>query len=506
MNMFAKVHSRSIVITAIALVIGVGSSATLTFQRQSMTETPSIVNAAPSEDEAICRFGAAQVKAPPADYPDIASLRMGWFVNFGTQSTPPAAPPGMVYAQTVRFDTLGRLVSPNSWSALEQMIAANPGAIWMLGNEPDSPFQDNMLPATYATSYHDTYFFIKQRDPSAQVGMAGIVQPTPVRFQWLDLMWDSYVEQYGEPVQTDFWNTHSYILNEDGDWGAFIPLLPPGTVPDSPQHYLQADQDNLSIFESRLRDMRQWMADHGQRNKPLYISEYGVLFPEDYTDEFGHLFDQGRAGRFMTASFDLLRTAIDSLTGDPYDGGRLVQRWLWYSIDDNPYNYGGTLYCPTEIEQIFECDGVNRTIRQLGQTYRDYTAEVVPAVDLVPGDVHFTPASPLYTGQAIDVTVRVNIYNGGDTKPSSPLLVRFFDDANGTQIGQVTLASGAPACAGSLSTAQIVWQDVTGAGLHTVRIEVDPNHAIAESDENNNTLKASILFATEQLHLPLTSH
>ena len=28
--------------------------------------------------------------------------------------------------------------------------------------------------------------------------------------------------------------------------------------------------------------MRQWMADHGQRDKPLWITEYGILMPEEY--------------------------------------------------------------------------------------------------------------------------------------------------------------------------------------------------------------------------------
>ncbi len=46
---------------------------------------------------------------------------------------------------------------------LGPIILANPGGIWLVGNEPDvaNSVQDHMLPDTYARAYHDVYHFIK---------------------------------------------------------------------------------------------------------------------------------------------------------------------------------------------------------------------------------------------------------------------------------------------------------------------------------------------------------
>ena len=40
-----------------------------------------------------------------------------------------------------------------------------------------------------------------------------------------------------------------------------------------------ADTYSIEIFQQRVNAMRDWMADIGERNKPLWITEYGSLFP-----------------------------------------------------------------------------------------------------------------------------------------------------------------------------------------------------------------------------------
>ncbi len=43
------------------------------------------------------------------------------------------------------------------------MISDNPGALWIVGNEPDrSGWQDDTMPDMYAVAYHDVYDFIKE--------------------------------------------------------------------------------------------------------------------------------------------------------------------------------------------------------------------------------------------------------------------------------------------------------------------------------------------------------
>jgi hypothetical protein len=80
--------------------------------------------------------------------------------------------------------------------------------------------------------------------------------------------------------------------------------------------------------------MRQWMADHGQRDKPLWITEYGILMPKEYG------FDAQRVTRYMLGSFDLFLNLRDAELGYGADDNRLVQRWNWYSARDSRYSAG----------------------------------------------------------------------------------------------------------------------------------------------------------------------
>jgi hypothetical protein len=48
------------------------------------------------------------------------------------------------------------------------------------------------------------------------VANSGLVQLTPGRLQYLDLMCQAYEEQFGGPVAVDAWNMHLYILPKAG--------------------------------------------------------------------------------------------------------------------------------------------------------------------------------------------------------------------------------------------------------------------------------------------------
>ena len=50
-----------------------------------------------------------------------------------------------------------------SGAALTNAIANNPGARWLIGNEPDrrTSIQDNVEPHIYAGAYHELYYLIK---------------------------------------------------------------------------------------------------------------------------------------------------------------------------------------------------------------------------------------------------------------------------------------------------------------------------------------------------------
>jgi hypothetical protein len=76
------------------------------------------------------------------------------------------------------------------------------------------------------------------------------------------------------------------------------------------------------------------MVEHGQQDKPLWITEYGILMPEEYG------FPPARVSRFMLGSFDLFSTLRDPALGFPPDDHRLVQRWNWYPARDSRYSSG----------------------------------------------------------------------------------------------------------------------------------------------------------------------
>jgi len=268
-----------------------------------------------------------------ADF-DAASLGIAWYSDWGASLSPPR-PGGIEYAQLI-WTVEGDVCHPETLQPLQELdplgpfVDANLGLLWMIGNEPECIHQGNSTPEQYAEAYHRAYAFIKGRDPSARIAIGGIVQPTPLRLEWLDRVLSHYQSTYGQPMPVDVWNIHNMILPEvRGGWGCEIPR---GLSADSGMLYTVDDNDRMSYFVQQIIDFRTWMRDRGERDKPLIISEYGVLMPAEYS------FPPERVNAFMNASFDYLLTARDEQIGYPADENRLVQRWLWYSLNDQPWN------------------------------------------------------------------------------------------------------------------------------------------------------------------------
>lgn len=237
---------------------------------------------------------------------------------------------------------------------LEQVIQSNPGSLWIVGNEPDVVWQDNATPVEYATVYHEVYGLLKTIDPTCQVAIGGVSQATPLRLQYLDMILDAYRDLYGEMIPVDVWNVHAFILREErGSWGVEIP---PGISVDQGRRFEIDDHDDMTIFQQQIVAFRRWMKDKGERNKPLIVSEYGILMPEDYG------FPSERVREFMYATFDYFMTATDHSLGYPADGDRLVQRWAWYSLSDTNYATGN----------LFDPD--TGLITPLGLAYGSYTS------------------------------------------------------------------------------------------------------------------------------------
>ena len=207
------------------------------------------------------------------------------------------------------------------------LAGQRPGQTWIIGNEPDVIWQDNLTPEAYAAAYHAYYAAIKGADPSALFAVAGVAQPTPLRLAYLDRVLTTYQQTYGQTMPVDVWTVHNFVLREErGSWGAEIP---PGFDDVTTGRLAEVgDHARIDLFEAQLREFRDWMAQRGYRNAPLALTEFGILMPAEYG------FPSEAVAAYLSLTMDLLSTLADPATGYPPDGNRLVQRWAWFSLSD----------------------------------------------------------------------------------------------------------------------------------------------------------------------------
>jgi hypothetical protein len=428
---------------------------------------------------------------------DTSSLRIGWYLDYVT-ATSPANPNGAEYTQMIRLAQIGDdgyRFSPGQ-SQIEDIVDANPGAIWFVANEPDRrQFQDEIDPDVYAVAYHDLYHLIKGRDPTARLFPGSIVQATELRLRYLDLVLEAYRNTYGVILPADGWSIHGFILNEVNSennpdnlptWGAGVP---PGLNDPYGMTIDVQDTDSMEFYQQQVERFRIWMAARGYRNVPLYMSEYGVLMPSGL---FNPDFTVGRVNAFMDQTFDYLLTATSEEVGYPADNNRLVQRLSWYSVNDKGFN-----------GYLFDVDN-NNNLSLMGQNYAQYVAGMAVDLDLYPVKLSVTPVAPLVQDGAADLTLVAQIANGGNGQAPTEAEVRFYNgnpDAGGVQIGSAQTIS-VNGC-GATVTAQVAWNDVLPAA-YDLYVDVQP---VSETDvrPENNRLNDPFAFADSRLLLPMAS-
>ncbi len=552
------------------------------------------------------RFGITVDSNDPLTNYNISLLGAGRYQNWKADQNP-------VYPNSIRYTFVVRLrdsgLRPNA-ERMSIIAALNPGGVWLIGNEPDVMWQDNVSPETYIRGYHTAYHAIKAGDPTARVAIGSIVQASPLRLMWLQRVWDLYRATYGSDMPVDVWNLHAYVANEmHQGWGFEIPkgidnavgysdvlgthwtqrsdaaasggtvheskiagartywafhgdwvtvhlrtgpdegvtrlfldqtdevraeidlysptpgsvsrtlrnIPPPGGVLGD-RHQLRVqvmgwkndassditvrvdameaastggvrfednspdratiinstnDHDNLAIIASHLRGMRQWMAEHGQRNKPLIISEFGILMTEDvgYTEQ--------RVSAFMRNAFDLLLNGLnDANTGYPADNNRLVQEWYWYILANETSN-GRPLHTGLFNE-------ITRQIKPLG---REFGAYVLPLrtnyTDLMLSDLALNADWPLFAGQPARFSATSILQNLGNVASSG------FDVAlswgNGTAIHTQSIASLPKRdLPGYRQTLSHTWLNVVPAGGTALRWVVDSRSQVSEPCQPNN--------------------
>ncbi len=472
---------------------------------------PPTANAA-GADFPNCRLGVGLTQNPISVY-NYTPTRIGWYHNWHAPLTP-LKPGNIDFYQTVEiwqdkasngvFLPTVNIDPPLTMAAngLGPVVQANPGSVWILGNEIDRRAQGETMPDKYAEVYHDIYQFIKGIDPTARIAIGSIVEPTPLRFEYLDKILSAYSSQYGTYMPIDIWNIHLYILPEKvGDWGAEVP---PGTTATQGQLYTAADNVNLSIFKSMLHDMRAWLKDRGYQDTPLIVTEFGAILPLWWMSANG--VTQQQMNQFNRDTVYFMNTATDENLGYAGDGYRLVQRSSLYSMDDDSpwsegvpgqYNWGTFLFRSASPY----------TLTSMGQYYiNQIAAPLTPTVDLHPYQYQPDPASMIVSGsETVTTTLHVSIANMGNTLTmgGSPqtTTVRVTDVTGGanTLLGEYPI----PPVSGCGSSVEIsaTWPYLT-PGLHVARIEVDPGNLVLETSKSNNVMIATALVGTYGVHLP----
>ena len=483
-----------------------------------------------------CRYG---VSAPSSTRPWLPVIGAGWHVNF-TQT-------GNFFdgSEFVRFVhtyqnkdgqgnylpgyTLSRDGSFNQ-NTLRGTVNAAPGSLWFIGNEIERIGQDEIFPETYAQAYHEIYHLIKEEDPTASVGIAPLVQITPNRLDYLEKVWDAYAHSYNQAMPVDVWNAHIYILPEVLPSGApnGIASVAMGTTDFSQviyesdnnaancgnpndNIYCWAEHDNMQIFAKQVTTMRQWMKDHGQQNKPLVISEFGILYPNEwepgnpgagcFQDEFGNCFTPARTNSFMHNAFTYMETTSSPSLGFPADNNRLVQQWLWFSLYSSYVGRASNLLLDNYYTGFTPGDPA--ALSPMGQTYR---AEVATRGTPMPnlylekavGAVGFMPVPGSVT---VDLVAKIR--NSGNARSVQPVTVTFYRDAALTQpIASAPLGPLTVGCSAFQYEARVSWT-LTTPGRYRYWVKVDTGNVLAESNENDNVQQGVVLVNPYQTFVPI---
>jgi hypothetical protein len=456
-----------------------------------------------------CRLGLGVTRNPLGVY-NISPFKTGWYVDWKARIIPDSEGyDGVEYYQTLRVrqdrgSGGSYLPTYRIWPALNfdsgglgPIVQANPGGVWLIGNEPDSTHgQDDTMPDMYARIYYDAYHFIKGIDPTAKVANAALIQPTPLRLLYLDMVLASYRAQFGVSMPVDVWNMHFYIIREVKDgWGGDFP---PGVNTPIGQEYTLRDHVDINIFKSLVTDFRSWLNRNGYIDKPLVVTEWGVLMPLWFLSNEG--VTETDMNNFIRDAAQFMDTATDSVTGYSADNYHLVQRHALYSLDD---------------DSTFD-DGFDRWGSYLMRSTPPYTTTTVglayqeqvaagrqPVVDLLPYRVTTEPAPLVSAGVPISPVINVAIANAGNSAPITWPSVRFYDVTDGqqVQIGQEIFAPPVTGC-GTLTQVSFVWPELT-PGLHLLSIEVNPTGRIPEVTLNNNQAVFQVYVFSHGLYLPM---
>jgi hypothetical protein len=254
----------------------------------------------------------------------------------------------------------------------------------------------------------------------------------------------------------------------------------------------------MTAFIGQVRAMRTWMRDHGERQKPLVLSEWSLLYPPHLVDEYGNGFNNPqRVVDFLNDTIAYLSTATDSNLGYTDDGNRLVQSWNWFSVHNFLAGYISNLL----LDDL-------QTPSPVGQAFQPAALSGGATFNLVPAWLSHSFAQSPTPGGSADVTLTAIVRNILYGRSATPFTVTFYENAALTQpIGQADVpgpGGDPPAldnCATPQATVSVIWQDVP-PGYHEYWVKVDSGDTINESNEGDNVAKSFVIINPYQNYSP----
>jgi hypothetical protein len=337
----------------------------------------------------------------------------------------------------------------------------------------------------------------------------------------MDLMWDAYKTRYGAIMPVDVWNMHLYILPEANPLGQpnAIANIALGTDPAlarresggngnlCPQTniYCIAEHDSMAVFHEQVIAMRTWMAEHGQRDKPLILSEFSILYPYQIDgptcylqDEYGNCFTPTRVKNFLNASLTYLKNTTSPTLGYPKDGNRLIQQSLWFSVN----NQGGV----GNVSDLVR----NNSLTQVGQAFKAFAQAEATTKNLYVDHTN-NPVGTTGGGGTANVRLTVTMRNGGNIAPLNTFFVTFYRDSALTQpIGTTSISAPSPnnpgmtGCSRLTREASINWNNLN-PGVHKYWVKLDSTNAVVELSEGDNVGSGTVFVNPYQSFVPIAS-
>jgi hypothetical protein len=477
---------------------------------------PVVINAGTT-----CHFGIAVINNPSNSLSsfDLSTLGVGNYLDWARQRNP-SVPANVDYYNVLNVSDAAY---NTTYASLHSLLTNNPGATWLVGNEPDSEvtYQDHIPAETYADRFYNIATYIRSHDSLAKIGFGTIIQPTAIRLHYLTLAMNKLVADAGSADLAhqliDIYSIHAFILNEERmyypndpvahSWGAGFPIGYDSSwgapeVIDIPAGQTFKTYD-INIFKQHVINFRQWMKDQGDPNKPLWITEYGSLFPSQ-GNEFLTVSDTDTAN-YMTQTFDFMLGYKDPSLGFADDSFRLVQKWDWYSLNEQVDKFGGSFYNPN-----------THLLTPVGQRFIQYdpsTTDVPfqnPDVSVITNSFSITPYSLTNTPGLVDYKFNLSFSNTLSSDRSTGVQIDIYDNSNPTTPISIyhSPLTNLPRCSGATKVVLLMKDLVPGSShSYSASINLLAGNGIDTNPANNQVTFNNVtvpLYPSYVTYFPVT--